>query len=419
MRSFESRLSVLVLMVLAAVLAACGGGRLGEWESGGTSALSQSPNLPVSASTIAAVTVPPTATATPSSTATATLTPTPTPTATATLTPTATPTPEHPLMIEVMRRMSYPGSELVIETILEQGENYSRYVASYLSEGHKIYGLLTVPLGYPPESGWPVILFNHGYIAPDEYRTTLRYLEYVDYLSRSGYILFRSDYRGHGDSEGEARGPYSNPDYTIDVLNAMAAVSALPYADADRIGMWGHSMGGYITLRAMVVSDQIKAGVIWGGVVGQYPDLFNRVGATATAVAAGEHGSEGTEEPGGTSTPSPQPTGSPSPFRPGRWRSQLYDTYGSPEENPAFWASISSNAYLGDISGPLQLHHATTDETVPAASSALLHAQMEAAGQLSELYLYEGDNHNISINFYTAMRRTLEFFDRYVKGMMD
>lgn len=409
MRSIQSRLSILLLISLSAALAACGGERAADWQIAEEAPISQSSSLAVAAPPATPTAAPP---ATPSPTATPTLTPTPSPTAT----PTPTPTPEHPLMIEVMRRQSYPGSELVTETILEQGENYSRYVASYLSEGHKIYGLLTVPLGYPPESGWPVIIFNHGYIAPDEYRTTLRYLEYVDYLSRSGYILFRSDYRGHGDSEGEARGPYSNPDYTIDVLNAMAAVAALPYADPDRIGMWGHSMGGYITLRAMVVSDQIKAGVIWGGVVGDYPDLFNRVGATATAVAELE--SLGDSEIAGGPTPSPTPTVSPPPaFRPGRWRSQLYDTYGTPEENPAFWASISSNAYLSDISGPLQLHHATTDEIVPAASSALLHAQMEAAGRPSELYLYEGDNHNISINFYTAMRRSLEFFDRYVKGV--
>ena len=40
--------------------------------------------------------------------------------------------------------------------------------------------------------------------------------------------------------------------------------------------MWGHSMGGYITLRAMVISDRVRAGVIWGGVVGAYPDLFLR-----------------------------------------------------------------------------------------------------------------------------------------------
>ncbi|WP_374687580.1 alpha/beta hydrolase family protein, partial [Promineifilum sp.] len=207
------------------------------------------PAAPPAEAIVAAASPTTTPSATPTLTPSPTVTATPTPTSTATATPTITPTPEHPLMIEVMRRQSYPGSELVIESQLESGENYDRYIASYLSEGNKIYALLTVPFGPPPETGWPIIVFNHGYVPPDEYRTTLRYVEYVNYFARAGYIVFRSDYRGHGDSEGEARGPYSNSDYVIDVLNGMAAVSTHPAADANRIGMWGHSMGGYITLR--------------------------------------------------------------------------------------------------------------------------------------------------------------------------
>ena len=355
----------------------------------------------------------PTAGATPSPTATATATPTLTPTLTAT--PTATATPTYELMIAVMRRGEYPGSDLVIEQTLEPGDNYDRAIAGYLSEGNKIYALLTVPHGAPPPTGWPVIVFNHGYIPPDEYRTELRYVEYVDYFARAGYIVFRSDYRGHGDSEGEARGPYSNPDYVIDVLNGLAAVRAYPAADPDRVGMWGHSMGGYITLRAMVISDEIDAGVIWGGVVAPYPDLFNRAGALATAAAVDPLAVTATAEAAQATATARAMTATPA-FPGGRWRNSLFDTYGTPEENPAFWDSISSNAYLRDTSGPLQLHHAVTDETVPAAASALLYDQMTALGLPVELYLYNNDSHDIDNNFYLAMRRSLEFFDRYVKG---
>jgi len=44
-------------------------------------------------------------------------------------------------------------------------------------------------------SGWPVIMFNHGYIEPEKYRSTERYMDYVDYFAKNGYIVFRSDYR--------------------------------------------------------------------------------------------------------------------------------------------------------------------------------------------------------------------------------
>ncbi len=66
------------------------------------------------------------------------------------------------------------------------------------------------------------------------------------------------------------------PDYTAYVLNAIASLKAYAHADPRRIGMWGHSIGEQITLRAMVVSGDIKAGVIWGGVVVAYPDLIAR-----------------------------------------------------------------------------------------------------------------------------------------------
>ncbi|HZQ08333.1 MAG TPA: alpha/beta fold hydrolase, partial [Anaerolineae bacterium] len=198
---------------------------------------------------------------------------TPTTAPTATRIPSPTPLPLSPLTIQYLRERTFPGSELKIEQTLTPGANYSRYIASYLSEGFKIYGLLTVPKGTKPATGWPVIIFNHGFIPPTVYRTTERYVAYVDAIARSGYIVFKSDYRGHGSSEGDATGGYGSPAYTIDVLNALASVKRMPEADPNRIGMWGHSMGGQVTLRAMVTDPEIKAGVIWAGVVGSYTNL--------------------------------------------------------------------------------------------------------------------------------------------------
>jgi dipeptidyl aminopeptidase/acylaminoacyl peptidase len=288
--------------------------------------------------------------------------------------------------------MAYPGSEIIFEDTLEPGANYSRYYVSYMSEGLKQYGLLTIPFGETPPTGWPAIVFNHGYIPPEEYRTTERYIAYVDSLARQGYVVFRIDYRGHDRSEGTPTGAYGSPGYTIDVLNAVSSLKQFPPADNNRIGMWGHSMGGFLTLRAMVISEEIKAGSIWAGVVAPYPDLFSRWRRT--------------------SGPTPMPTFSSS----GRWRSSWTSLYGTPEENPDFWDTISSNSYVDDISGPVQLHHGTADDSVPLLFSEILYADLQEADKTIELYTYPGDNHNISNSFGQAMTRTIEFFDRYLKG---
>jgi dipeptidyl aminopeptidase/acylaminoacyl peptidase len=311
------------------------------------------------------------------------------PSATPTIPPSPTPTP-HPVSIAFLRAGSYLGSDIVIEKELARGGNYRRYYASYLSEGYKIYALLTIPDGEVPEGGFPAIVFNHGYIPPEVYRTTERYIAYVDRLALAGYVVFRIDYRGHDQSEGPASGAYGDPGYAIDVLNALASIKRLPQVNPARIGMWGHSMGGYLTLRAMVVSHEIKAGVIWAGVVGSYPDMIYNWRRS------------------GSFTPSPSSRGA-------GWRSSWLETYGTPQENPAFWASLSANNYLADLSGPIQLHHGTEDEDVPVSFSVGLDEQIRAAGGQSELYLYEKDNHNISHYFSLAMQRTIDFFDEHLK----
>ena len=296
----------------------------------------------------------------------------------------------YPLSIEYMRQQQYPGSNLTLEQTLPNGSNYNKYIASYKSDGLKIYALLTVPQGEKPSGGWPVIIFNHGYIVPSEYRTTEKYIAYADAFSRNGYIVFKSDYRGHGNSEGNAPGGYGSPAYTIDILNAISSIKKFRDVDINRIGMWGHSMGGFITLRSMVISKDIKAGVIWAGVVASYPDLISRWRRSSI-------------------TPIPLPSGAR------RWRDLLAQQFGSPQENPEFWNSISANAYLKDISGPIQLHHGGADTSVPLQFSEKLDKDLKTANKESELFVYRDDDHNIANNFNTAIQRSVDFFDKYLK----
>lgn len=297
----------------------------------------------------------------------------------------------HPLSIQALQDGEYPGSAILIEQTLNSGSNYKRHIASYKSEGLKIYGLLTVPDQATPTNGWPAIIFNHGYISPSVYKTTEKYVAYQDAFARAGYVTFKSDYRGHGNSEGQAAGGYGSNDYTIDVLNAVASIKKYSGVNADKIGMWGHSMGGPITLESMVVRNDIKAGVIWAGVVGSYEDLFNRWRRRNTSVNMPNR-------------------------RGGSWRQELASQYGDPAKNPEFWKSLSANTYLANISGPLQLHHGTADSSVPVEFSSTLEKQMREVNKEVELYLYDGDDHNISNNLALALKRSVQFFDKHLKN---
>lgn len=300
----------------------------------------------------------------------------------------------HPLSIEEMRKQNYESEPITIEETLANKSGYKQYIVSYISDGNKIQGLLTVPISDDSNEKFPVIIFNHGYIPPEQYRTTEKYVAYVDYFARNGYIVFKSDYRGHGDSEGNPEGAYYSTAYTRDVLHAVNAVKQYPQADADRIGMWGHSMGGHITLRSMVTTGDIKAGVIWGGVVASYGDMMSNWRRRQPW------------RPSSNESAARRPT-----------RDELIKEFGAPDSASPFWRSISPIYFVKDISGPVQIHHGLADDVVPWEFSESLSKALEAEKKAVEYYTYPGGDHNLSgADFGPAIKRSLDFFDAHVKN---
>jgi uncharacterized protein len=304
--------------------------------------------------------------------------------------------PPNPLSIEAIKQAEFPGSEIKIEETLASGSNYKRYRASYASDGLKIYGLLTVPDSASANSKAPAIVFAHGYIPPEEYRTEERYIGYVDSLARAGYVVFKIDYRGHDQSEGEPSGAYFSPGYTIDTLNAAASLKKLPYVNTGKIGFWGHSMAGMIGTRAMAAKpDEFQAAVIWGGVVGSYEDIQREWWSKRRRP---------------TWTPSNREMQANRPSR------QIFiEQHGEPTDGNSFWDSISPTKYLKDFKTPIQLDHGESDETVPVELSRVFAKRLQDGGKTVELYTYPGSNHDIAQGFNLAMQRTVEFFDKYLK----
>lgn len=297
---------------------------------------------------------------------------------------------DHPLSIELQRQREYPASQITRVRQLSGGSTYQRWLVRFMVEDLEQFGILTIPVAEQPANGWPVIVFNHGYIPPEQWNNTTRYQAYVDFLARNNFVVLMPDYRGHGNSEGLPTGGYFSDGYTTDVLVATASLAQLPEVDSDRIGMWGHSMGGHLTLRVLTIRpDQIQAAVIWAGVVAPYQRMFEYWNSRQSDWQ-----------------PSPRERQANRPSS-----QNIQDTFGSPALNTEFWKAISPYTYLADITAPVQLHHGTADTEVPVSFSQLLAEDLQNLDKTIEYFEYQGGDHNLSgASFTPAFTRTVEFF---------
>lgn len=295
------------------------------------------------------------------------------------------------MTIPALRKRTYI-SNLGERTVYQEQSTYTSYLTSYISDGLRINGLLTIPTGTMPHGGWPAIVFVHGYIPPSQYVTTQRYVDYVDYLARNGFVVFKIDLRGHGNSEGKAGGGYYGSDYVVDTLNAYAALQKASFVDPKRIGLWGHSMAGNIVLRSMAARPNIPAAVIWAGAVYSYIDQ----------VKYGIHD---------TSYHPPDYT-----TRQNNIRRMLFEKMGSPSADSPFWQEVAPTTYLSDLKGAIQIDHADDDDVVNIGYSKDLIALLNQTKVPHEFYEYPTGGHNIQGESFTlAMQRTVAFYNKYLK----
>lgn len=292
----------------------------------------------------------------------------------------------HPATIPGLRATPVEPTSLKIISTYSSTASFTSYRASFISEGLTEYGLLTIPTTPPPSGGYPAIVFVHGYVPPTLYKTDERYVAYVQYLASRGFVVFKIDLRGHDQSEGQAGGGYFSPGYVMDVRAAVTALQSDSRINPEKIGTWGHSMAGNVTMRAAVVDPRIKAAVIWGGAVYSYEDMQEL----------------------GLNDNSYRP---PSTASPGASRRQIIEEHGPITLDNPFWQSMSPLSYLADFSTPVQLHHAVNDAVVSVEYARRLAQAMEAAGKTIELFEYSSGGHDIEGAAFTqAMQRTADFY---------
>lgn len=290
------------------------------------------------------------------------------------------------LTIPYLRSQNYESSLSQPQLYLKSSQ-YDSYLTSFLSDGFKVNALLTVPNTQIPEGGFPSIVFLHGYIPPDEYITTERYVLFVDYLARNGFVVLKIDFRGHGNSEGQANGAYFSSDYVVDTLNAINALSKFEKVNPEKIGIWGHSMAGNVGLRTVAVKKDIPAAVFWAGAGYTYQDF--------ATYGIGDNSYR-------------PPTGS---SERARKRQLLNSYYGEFDENSWFWKMVPATNYLDGIKTNIELHHSIDDQVVNVNYSRDLKKILDEKKIPSNYFEYNFGGHNISgSSFDVAMQRTVNFF---------
>jgi dipeptidyl aminopeptidase/acylaminoacyl peptidase len=330
----------------------------------------------------------------------------PTLTAVPTLTvpPSATPTMEasiFPYTIEGLRQHDFQGGKIRIRSRLSENDKFTTYLIEYPSDGLMITGVMQIPEGEGP---FPVILLNHGFFSRSVYNSGDGTDRASAFLAEHGYITLASDYRSWGESETGHSFFYSG--LAIDVVNLINAVPSIKQADPERIGMWGHSMGGGVTMKVLTIDSRVKAAVLYSPVSADFVDVIERWGPGCFGdIAQGELIA-------GCNSSDVIPQDLPL---------NLQDAYRFAASDADTLKEISPFYHLDFVTVPIQIHYGTEDgkflSGTPPQWSVKLTQRLRDAGKQAEMYQYEGEGHSfIGQPWFDFMTRTLRFFDKYVKN---
>jgi len=342
---------------------------------------------------------------------------TPLPVPTPTFTPAPTPTIAElviPYTIDGLRQHEYQSGKIHIRSTLSVTEKFTGYLIDYPSDGLTITGVMQIPLGDGP---FPVIIMNHGFFARSVFNSGDGTDRSSAFLAEHGYITLASDYRSWGESDIGNSFFYSG--LVIDVINLLNAVPSIPQADPARVGMWGHSMGGGITMKALTViggraaqsgsagriEHTIKAAVLYSTVSADMVDVINRWGMGCFGDIAEGELIVGCNSSDVILLDLPL---------------NAQDAYRFAASDADTLKKISPIYHLDQVTTPIQIHYGTEDgktlKGAPPEWSVKLTQELRDAGKYAEMYQYEGQGHSfIGQPWFDFMIRVLRFFDRYLK----
>ena len=240
---------------------------------------------------------------------------------------------------------------------------YGKYMADHLKaeygtlkakDGQTLHYSLIKPAGFKANARYPVYLSTYG--GPGAQHVKRGWGDMFDqYMAQQGYVVFRLDNRGSTRRERVFTDVIYGNLGKAEVEDQVTGIDWLgqqSFVDKRRIGVYGWSYGGFMTLRLLsAASDKIAAGVS---------------GAPVTDWA-------------------------------------LYDTHyterylgGTPKGDAAAYKSSGVFAHLDGLKSPLLLMHGMADDNVLFSNSTRLIDDLVNRNVQFELMTYPGAKHGIS-----------------------
>jgi dipeptidyl-peptidase-4 len=189
-------------------------------------------------------------------------------------------------------------------------------------------------------------------------------------MAQKGYIVFLLDNRGSAGRGHAFETPLHlrlGAQELSDQRDGVQYLKSLPYVDANRIGIWGWSYGGHMTLHAMFeAGDDFKAGFAGGPVTDwhYYDSIYT----------------------------------------------ERY--LGLPQKNAKGYEDSSPAKYAGQLKGKLLIAHGTGDDNVHFANTLTVINDLIDAGKYVEVLAFPGRGHGVSDPpaRRVLMQRVTQFF---------
>ncbi|MCH7991603.1 MAG: prolyl oligopeptidase family serine peptidase [Gemmatimonadetes bacterium] len=248
--------------------------------------------------------------------------------------------------------------------------------------GRRLQGVLTYPANYDPGQEYPMIVYHyellsqgmHQYQVPD---ATQYYNQQI--WSHNGYFVFRPDivYR-------ERRPGQSNVET---IRPAVAAAVASAPIDADKIGLIGHSWGGYQTT-FFVTQDDLFASAVAGApltnLMSMYLSFYWNSGGTDARIFE---------------------------ISQGRMQVPWWEDWDSYEAN-------SPIHNIQNMNTPLLMMFGTNDGAVEYNQGVEFYNAARRLGKQMVMLSYDGENHGLAKepNQRDYQNRIMQWFGHYLKG---